>query len=440
MPTESVSIADSGGPRVRTHFSNALPNHVCVGVYGALLQAGWEAVPGATKARFRVSVPTPPIVPDPPDPPIPENEKPVAPLRSIAYSRIPGDDLTLTYTLYDPYREQALTGAGLVPVAGNENGQTAASNLAAAIAGGVNGTIVGVSSSEGWWEIEVPDEGLEWNGTEVGGELFVTGKTAYMYGMAVCSVETPTGAGSKLRSGQPVPDAWIEVWIGLPYRRGVPTFEFTASTGGERPTRTLPEQKSLALTMANTSYTIIACPYQFFVFVGGRPATYGAGLYGQLMASVPQLEQEEHGVDYAAVVAGWGTFRSGLVWSWNSASAANSGFTRNIGAADSGKQPLLHSIKYNPALTDALKGEAIAQSAYLALWNGVWSTVRIVGRLWDALVIHAQYDLVIDPEQYAVGNRARYADLMYECVGVQNDAGGGVTGSLWIAYDVAPVD
>jgi hypothetical protein len=66
--------------------------------------------------------------------------------------------------------------------------------------------------------------------------------------------------------------------------------------------------------------------------------------------------------------------------------------------------------------------------------------VRIVGRLWDALVIHAQYDLVIDPEQYAVGNRARYADLMYECVGVQNDAGGGVTGSLWIAYDVAPVD
>jgi hypothetical protein len=178
-------------------------------------------------------------------------------------------------------------------------------------------------------------------------------------------------------------------------------------------------------------YICIACPYQFWVF---REVPYQS-LEPTLMA-VWLPPDAGHGIDYAAIVAGHNSFRGSLQWDAGTAAAAvNGGFSRFITWDDwDGTAPGLYLIRCPWPLLH-WDGKNVAETAWIgaphsaADLRSVSGQAKIVGVLWDAMVIHST--------DFALDSRARFGDLGFQCVGRQRPGSGSTVATLWVAYDVA---
>ncbi len=438
MPTEPIVFADSqnashnggySGARVREQIPDTIQVGVAEGVANALVAAGWTQE-GGTKASFSLvlnnSVPWVHSVPDPPI-----EDKPTI-NKGIHVCSMGGSQ----FHFYDPYRHTPNTGLdyitwiqmGLTEAASRGNLITEITDLQWSH---LSSWQQETAPYAGWWHLdfEAPVIGFAWNGLNIGGQQQVEGASnavgffgfiwrlgSYGPGNDACS-----GGGLILRSTQAA--GWLEVAI-RPGERWpcTPTFKFTASTGGEHP--------EFTLNIGMGSYTIIANQFQFFVFRETDP--YSLAGTQVLMATFPMLASD-HGVTYGAVIASGRSFRIRMEWASPNGpcvAAANSGLTRRLGEYDEypGVSPLLYPVKYRHELLMP-NGAPLAEPAFIgAPVNDAPKTVdgqaRIVGQMWDALIIHGHFPL---------DARALLGNLHMQCVGNQYGYWTSKV-SLWVAY------
>ncbi|MFN3326881.1 MAG: hypothetical protein ACK5AZ_25590 [Bryobacteraceae bacterium] len=429
VSTERFELADSqdplqnggfGGARVRRRFDGQKPNWICTGVYEALKDAGWQEVNG-TNASWGLVLPYGVPYTTPPDPPV----TPV--LVNNGPHAVTIDGIRLVF--YDPHRH--IPNRFIPDILWIEMGETVVQSLENLEAGITQFQWIPLGKwqqkggfHDGWWHLDfvAPEYGLAWNAYQFGGGPNISGSSRiwshiWPAGATSPSGTGPAGGGFYMRSFQA--GGWLEVWIGIPTTAPhVATFRFKASMGGESPSRTLP--------VSDTLYLIIANQFQFLVFLDHAPPNSHA----QLFACFPKMAAE-HGVHYAAIVAGRASFRQTLQWSGSSAAAANSGFTRTLDVYDYiGSYPGLYMIKFLGSDLLEAKEKPIAQNAYIgAPANGAPRTVdgqsRIVGRMWDALILSKDNPL---------DERMRFGSLNFQCV-TKETAYGANKASLRVAYE-----
>lgn len=432
MPTEPFEIAFASRRAVRDIPADS-QYQVCEAVIEALQRAGWSS-DGATPAGWSLVFPVGPPWAEPPPEPIPEEQK-----RVVTWGFNP---LTLNgqpVCYYDQYRER--------PDPSNPN------NVIWVAMGDAPGSLGGLASLlafqgwlalgsrtiqkwpfDGWrvydWEFSVP--GLEANDADYGGNSDIDGGAwtfIWTKGATWLSPSLgPAGGGYYLKSGTQN-NGSLRVWIGIPDSAGnfAPTFIFEASTGGEKPVRTLRDRKRYP-GMAG-DYKIIANPYQFFIFLKGGSDPFET----QLMATMPKFAGAEKGVHYAAVVAGGQSFRTTFQWEAGTAAAAlNGGFSRTLAKSNGDYQgafPGLYMVKFPYPLRTST-GSPVLQQAFIGCPpdgapRDASGQARIVGRLWDAVIIG---------EHYPLDSQTLIAGRLFQCIGNEQRYQGSRC-SLWIAAE-----
>lgn len=454
MFTETLEVADSQDPSWNEGSPGALAYHefrdrnpveICDGVAYALKKAGWTP-DGGTAAAFSLVLPYGlpwTTIPDPPPP-----NKPV---RSWGPSVITIDGRYLMF--YDPYRDTpdyGRTDIRWVPM-GTSLAESM-SNLAAAIES--YGWIYRGSWQQtdpplfnGWWhmDFEAPETGTAWNHSALGGQRAVNGASAtvwyaghiWRYGATGPGGRYPADGGIFWKSKQHR-GGWLRCWIGVPGTEFA-TFRFTTSYGNDEREYKLNTYRQAYSSSSEIGYRVIANQFQFVVIpkTVNDPASI---LYirRNLLASVPWLKPN-HGVTFSAVVAGGGTYSFLASMDWMNAgayTALNGPFSSLYTSSSTGRgvNPGIYPIRSKHALTNEL-GETIVANALLAIppegpSKDLSKQARVVGRLWDALVLQRN--------NINVGSTMRFGKWNWICVGkeLQESATSDNTkASLWVAYE-----
>lgn len=416
MPTEPWDIPFA--PRRAVRIINPLSQYkVCEGIIAALQDAGWSVV-DATRAGWSLVFPWGPPHTVEPSPPIPDEDKRLV---TWGYHALTINGAPVCY--YDQYREKPdpanPKGVIWVEMSTMPRGLGGLEALLVQLGWSrVGSRILSKGYYRDWmvidWEYATP--GLEANDADYGGSVDIDAGTMthiWTKGATWFSPSAgPAGGGYTLRSAAQG-TGWLQVWVGIP-DQNMPRamLRFEASTGGEKPVRTLQSRKD---TFAfSGEYQIIANPYQFLVFLKGRKSPADGGYYNQVLATLVRPDPNK-GVHYSAVVAGVGSFRTTFQWEGGTAAAAlNGGFSAALTKPDmsfQGTFPGLYMVKFPyPLRTPA--GSPVLQQAWIGCpqdaGEGARNQARIVGRLWDAVIVG---------EHYPIDSQAKIGNRLFQCVG-----------------------
>jgi hypothetical protein len=438
MPTESFYYASSTdaaynngfeGARIARDFDGPTPYAICEAMRVALTDAGWTPS-GGTKATWSLVLPfglpwtIPPDVAVVDKPTVDGGPNPIT---------VEGKRLTF----YDPFRVLPSANPAIHWVEMGISEADSIGNLADAIES-YGWIYAGTHTDTGFpylgfvhLDFEAPVVGLDWNGSAYGAPADVTGgaQTIWYWGfIGAVGVpgnggNGPAGGGVYLRSYQTATE-YLQVWIGIP-ETGTPSATFRFSTSEDGDDDTAAQAVYQLASGDDAQYRVIANQFQFFAWRTDDDSAASAGGSHQLLAIHPKYAIGR-GVSYAAIVVSG--FRNALQWP-NSYSAANSGLHR--AGSYPGAQPGLYAIRTTGfALRDA-SGRAIAQTAFIgaspySTTDDVTRQARIVGLVWDSLVIS---------DVYEVGQQIRFGSLDYECVANHDGGASGGLLSLWVVFN-----
>jgi hypothetical protein len=431
MPTEPFEIALAPRRAVRGVSADSQYS-ICATVIAALRDAGWSD-DGGTRAGWSLVFPVGPPWTTEPNPPIPEEDKRVI---TWGFNPLRIDGFPVCY--YDEYRERpdpANPNHVIWVKMGEAPGSLGDLALLLFYLGWVHvGTRVLTDRFFRNWRVydfEFITEGVDYNDASYGTNShdFDGGVWTFIWAKGARTLAPrrgPVGGGNWLRSAT-LNNHWLRVWIGISDITSMATFVIHASPGGEA-IRTLWSRKDNPTLAGN--YKIFANPYQFVIFLEFINPL-GDGRYNQLLVSMPKFDPNK-GVQFAAIVAGADTFRRTLQWESGTAAAALngplSGALTKPDATFHGTFPGLYMIKYPYPLRGA-SGGPILQQAFVGapqeLGDGTRQQARIVGRLWDAVIIG---------ETYPLDSTAKWGNRVFQCIGNETIYGG-TKASLWMAAE-----
>lgn len=427
MPTDSFEVADSQdveynggatGARLKHGpFVSLYANAIIDQVKTALLLAGWvEGTPTAPRSSFTLPYGLP--VMHPPGSPIDDEDKPQT-----------GNTAMLTFQsqkliMFDPTRELPGVDAHATYVPMGATIADSFDNITDAIDSDTDYGVTdyGIDSS-GHWFIDITGNtaGPQYNSLTYGGQGYVKGRTFW------ASPRYQPGEGGWVLRSTDANGGWLEVWVYLPIgvKAGHAAFEFRSSEGGGTPTFYLVSAKSYTRSLPDGTwkYAIIANQFQFAIFAEGQTSF--------LFASMPYLQ----GAEYGALLLS-NTARSSLEWlgtNGNWACARDGELTPSMSFNNfAGCFPGVYAFR-SPAPIRTSQGFPITESAWLGLPAGRSTDAsgesRIVGKLWDALILSETKDLA---------SQFSHRGLLWQCIMSSHSFRSFTKASVWLAFTAQP--
>ena len=433
MPTDAFEVADSQdtdfnggvtGARLKAGpFASLLVVPILDSIKTALIAAGWaEGTP--THPRSSITLPYGLPVIHAPLVPLDEEDKPATSQRPMLTFQ------AQKLVMYDPTRE--IPGVDVhttyVPMGGTI--PDSFENLTDAIDSDTVYTVAdyGIDGSGHWFiDVVANTPGAQYNRLADGGQGYIKGRVFW------AAPRYQPGEGGWVLRSTDANGGWLEVWMYLPIavKAGHAAFEFRSSTGGGTPTYYLPGAKSntRSLPSGTWKYSVIANQFQFAVFAN-------EGRLDFLFASLPYLE---NGCEYGALIlfgSSGQNARGALEWfgingGW--ASARDGELTPSMSFNNfRGCYPGIYALRSQAAIKTT-QGFPITQSAWLGLPAGRSTDAsgqsRIVGKLWDALILSETKDL---------DSSFSHRGLLWQCIFSSRPTKSYTKASVWIAYSDQP--
>ena len=433
MPTDEFEVADSqsgdytsvGGARLRSVIQSDGATHIIDGIKAALLAAGWsEGTPTAphTRATLPYGLPTAVEV----DPPVADPKPVTNALPTFTIAWLDGDELKYRYwIIYNPYQNDPGLAA-----------QTYYIEAQATVAATFLALVESISDFSDWDAVAYPDPnpstGFEWLidfAAKTPGTLYnhlATGGIGAIHGVPFWAhVEAQPGEGGWVLRSTSDSDEWLQVWIYLSMdaQIGWVGFKFESSKEGAKPTYYMP----IASSTNDWRYTIIANQFQFCMFPEGDDASTEY----VLLASMPYLQGP---CEYAVIIVCNLGARQSMQWQgtngiWSSARDGELSPVRSWNHGP-GCFPGFYALRHFGGALKTSQGFPITESAFVGVPSGAADSVaeqsRVVGKLWDALIIS---------DQKSLNDRMIHRNLQWQCVFNQ---AGNTRASVWIAYAAAP--
>ena len=413
MPTEVFEIADSQdiefnegttGARLKTTFGDEYPNTIIDAVKAGLIAAGWDLI-GSTKPTIAITMPygiVTAIEPDTYDPPTVE----ATGERMLTVQ-------TIDFYVYNPYANLPGIAPGVwIPAAETIAATMDAlhSAIEANTAWAVIDYVVTPAGSHNF-TLEGTVEGTQYNDVAIGGEGYANGRKFW-------SVQGEAERGGWMLRTTRIDGTYLEVWIYAQSRQVY--FEFRNSAGGEQPAFSIRPgiYSSGVFGGAGEDFCLVANQFQFAVFRDQTPADTIDFIFASLM-------HKEHGCEHAIMIIGSGSGQRGLLsWPYSSAGARDGGLHTTVPDAVYTAGPKVYAFR---GASETSQGFNLITSAWVSIPSNT-GDARIVGKLWDALVLSRAPDL---------DDRMVFRELVWQCI-ARNSTFGGTPASLWLAYDDAP--
>ncbi len=398
MRTESFRIADSQdsaynagytGSRVKRALRSDLPVPFLWDLRQALLDAGWthRAWTSATVDLF-VNTSALPWTSGPHGSMVTLGDPKLVYYASGSRIGAVADGNYICF--YDPYNEIAPVYPNVTWVAMGATPEATQGALFGAIPGYIlTGTGAWSSGTVGHFQVDQP--GPDGNDLSWGGMRRLQGDAAGY----LANAGEQLGGGYTLRA-----NTWygyLDLTVTADHQGiGMVRFLATASTGGSAAFTVL--NTGLSYARSNQAFTVTANQFQFFVT---HPTN------GNCFAILPYVDQlNPHGVTYAACCGMNGTYdwRVTLEWIDNVWAAANGKLLACDNSYAGTRPGIFMSKGAGPMVVGPLTdpaGNAILESAYLGVPPsggpaGPDGQSRVVGLIWDAIVVRQDYALDVE--------------------------------------------